>query len=191
MIKVPYIPSPDKVVEEALSLACVGKNDVLYDLGAGDGRVVLAAARRGARCIAVEIDDSLVALISLRALEEGLASRITVLNSDFFHVDLSPATVVYQYLYPSVSEKLSPMYEKMLRPGARIIALDLGIPGWYPVRIHRMFDEAGVLRTIYIYLMGFSNPGSWRISTRVIPLIIVAGIMGLANCDGKAEDMGE
>lgn len=190
MIKVPFIPSPRKVVEEALRLACVGRNDVLYDLGAGDGRVVLAAARRGARCVAVEIDDALATTISLRALEEGLASRITVLNTDFFHVDLSPATVVYQYLYPSVSEKLSPLYEKMLRPGARIIALDLGIPGWIPVRIHRMFDEAGVLRTIYIYLVGFSNPGSWRVDTRVIPPSIVAGIMGLANCNREAEDMG-
>lgn len=181
MGKVPYIPSSYTAVRNALELAKVGRGDVLYDLGAGDGRVVIEAARRGALAVAVEIDPSFSALISLKAREAGLDDRIIVLEEDFFNTYLGFATVIYQYLYPSISRKLALKYSKELRKGTRIIAYNLPIPGWIPVKIYRFIDENGAVSTHYLYIKGISDPSSWILKHETIPPINTEYVMNIAR----------
>ncbi len=174
----PFIPAPLSVVREALDLAGVGEGDTLYDLGAGDGRVVVEAALRGARAVAVEIDPFLCEVIRSRAEEAGVADRVSVIEASFYEVDLSPATVVYMYLYRSINEKLAPLLEKMLRLGARVVTVDFPIPGWLPVRVRRMQDERGVLRTAILYIIGISNPSAHVKRRMSIDAVGVAEAMG-------------
>lgn len=169
-IIVPYIPSPIKVIKTALSLGKVGEGDVLLDMGAGDGRVVLEAARRGAISVAVEISPFLAEVIRVKTEEEGLMDKIIVIEASFMDVDLSNATVVYQYLYPSIIEKLKKKYETELRIGSRILSIDFPISGWIPIRVKRIIDENGILRTVFLYILGLSNPSSWHLALKPIPL---------------------
>lgn len=100
---VPFIPSPLKVVKAALELAKVGPGDVVYDLGSGDGRVVVLAAKLyGARAVGVEVDDALVLLSQMKVREEGLEDKVKILKKDFKEVSLEDATVVYLYIYYDV-----------------------------------------------------------------------------------------
>ncbi len=179
---VPFIPSPIKAVELGLAEACVGEGDVFADMGSGDGRVVAEAARRGAVSIGFEIDPFLVMLSKTRIRELGLEDRASIHHMDMFNVSLRGFTVIYQYLYPSISHRLSPKYERELPPGARIVALDLPIPKWTPIKMRRLIDEAGILRTIFIYIVGYSNPSSIIVHESPIPPRAVARIMGLENC---------
>ncbi len=181
MVIVPFIPSPIEAVKTALAMARVSASDILYDLGAGDGRIVIEAARRGAKAVAIEIDPSLAMLIWFKAIEEKLEDKIEVLNEDFFKVYLGNATVIYQYVYPSISAELAKKYEKELRIGTRIIALDLPIPDWIPVIVKRFIDENGVLRTIFLYVKGISNPESWKLRINTISPKILSYVMGIAR----------
>ena len=164
----PWIPTPMRVVRKALELAWVNRCDTLYDLGSGDGRVVVtAAAEYGVRkAVGVEIDDVLAELARANAREKGVADRVLILEEDFFRVPLGEATVVYLYLYMSINEALKPKLEKELEPGARVVTIDFPVPGWTPVRIKRLLDEAGIPRTIRVYMLGISNhpPLSERIT---------------------------
>ena len=133
--------------------------DILYDLGCGDGRVVVIAARdfRVKKAVGVELDEALATIASLRAREEGVADRVEIIEGDMFEVDVSEATVVYIYMYASVNERLAEKLERELREGARIVTLDFPIPPWTPVRIRRFEDEAGRKRSIYLYVRGVSD----------------------------------
>ncbi|ABU81505.1 SAM-dependent methyltransferase [Ignicoccus hospitalis] len=160
---VPFIPSPLKVVKAALELAKVGPGDVVYDLGSGDGRVVVLAAKLyGARAVGVEVDDALVLLSQMKVREEGLEDKVKILKKDFKEVSLEDATVVYLYIYYDVIRDL--MLEKLegLRPGARVVTLEIPVPGWMPVAKRGVQDEAGVVRTLYLYVKGVSDPSSWK-----------------------------
>jgi 16S rRNA A1518/A1519 N6-dimethyltransferase RsmA/KsgA/DIM1 with predicted DNA glycosylase/AP lyase activity len=188
-IRVPFIPSPYRVVREALNIAKINGDDVLYDLGAGDGRVVLEAARLGAYGVAVEIDPALASLIRIRSEELGLSNRITAIEDDFFNVYLGDATIIYQYLYPSISEELKHKYVKELRIGTRIIAYNLPISGWTPIIIRRLIDEYGRISTIYLYIRGISEEESLILRRKTIVPRIVANVMGIGNYRGKNKDM--
>ncbi len=181
MVIVPFIPSPMEAVKTALSIARIDPSDTLYDLGAGDGRVVIEAAKRGAKAVAVEIDPSLAMLIWCKAVEEKLEDKIEVLNEDFFKVYLGNATIIYQYIYPSISAELAKKYEKELRIGTRIIALDLPIPDWIPVIVKRFIDENGVLRTVFLYIKGISDPGSWKLKINTVSPKTLSHVMGIAR----------
>ncbi len=156
----PWIPSTKEVIVEALRIAGVGSNDKLYDLGAGDGRVTIIAARDfGAKCVAVEIDERLCGVIYSTAKYYGLLDKIEILCNDFLTVNISDATVIYMYLYKSINEMLADKFEKELGLGTRIITVDFPIPGWQPIKIKRLVDRTGLARTIFLYIMGASNPG--------------------------------
>ena len=144
---------------EALSLARVGPCDVIYDLGCGDGRVVVIAARDfGVRkAVGVELDEALATIASLRAREEGVADRVEIIEGDMFSVDVSEATVVYIYMYASINELLAGKLERELKDGTRVVTLDFPIPSWTPIRIRRFEDEAGRRRSIYLYVKGISD----------------------------------
>jgi len=122
---VPYVQTPTDVVTEMLKLAAVRPNDVVYDLGSGDGRIVIAAARDfGARGVGIEIDPSLVALSNEQARKAGVADRVTFRSDDLFDVDLSDATVVTLYLSYNMNLRLRPKLFRELRPGSRIVSHD-------------------------------------------------------------------
>jgi len=130
---VPFITTPDNVTAAMLDLAAVRAGDHVIDLGSGDGRIVIAAARRGATGLGVEIDPRLVAESVANARRAGVSSRATFLELDLFRTDLSPATVVTMYLLPEVNLQLRPAI-LALRPGTRIVSHDWDMGDWQPDR---------------------------------------------------------
>ncbi len=155
-IRVPWVPSKYEFIELALDVAKVGKGDVLYDLGCGDGRVAIEAAKRGAKAVCIEINPALIERARENALREGVAHRIEFINENFFNVDLSRATVVYMYLLTSVNKALRPKLETELKSGTRVISLDFEIPGWLPVRVISLVTQSRV-GTLYFYIVGMHS----------------------------------
>jgi precorrin-6B methylase 2 len=150
----PFVPSPENVVERMLQAAEVGKNDVVFDLGSGDGRILIEAARKfQARAVGVEINQTLVEQTRQRLAELNLASRVEVLHEHLMEADLSPATVVTVYLLSSTNDQLKPKFERELRPGTRIVSHDFQFRGWKPVKT---VEVEGGSRThrVYVYRMG-------------------------------------
>ncbi len=132
-LDVPFVSTPHEVVEAMLKLAKVGPNDVVYDLGCGDGRFVIAAAREfGARGVGIDIDPARIAEARAAAQSEGVADRVRFLQQDLFTVDLSPASVLTLFLLPELNDRLAPRMRRELRPGARIVSHRWGIRGWPP-----------------------------------------------------------
>jgi SAM-dependent methyltransferase len=130
-----FVPTPEEVVEAMLRLADVGKNDVVYDLGSGDGRIPIAAARRfGARGVGIDLDPKLVAQATRNAQDRGVADRVRFIEGDIFLADLSEATVVTLYLLTSINERLRPKLLKELRPGTRIVSHQFRMGDWQPER---------------------------------------------------------
>jgi hypothetical protein len=126
----PFVPTPPEVVARMLEVADVGPEDLVYDLGCGDGRMVIAAAKtRGARGVGVELDADLVAQCRAAAKREGVGDRVRFLRLDATTVRLAEATVLLLYLLPESLEVLAPRFERDLRPGARIVSHDYKIPG--------------------------------------------------------------
>lgn len=131
----PFVATPMVVVEKLLAMAEVTSRDVVYDLGSGDGRIILRAAEKyGAKAVGVELDGHLVQESRRKARELNLEDRVTVLQGDLLQMDVKPATVVTIYLLPESNEKLRPMLERNLRPGSRVVAHHARIPGWRPAR---------------------------------------------------------
>jgi len=130
-----FVPTPDEVVEAMLRLAEVDANDVVYDLGSGDGRIPITAARRfGARGVGIDLDPELVAQATRSAQEAGVADRVRFVEGDIFESDISPATVVTLYLLTSINERLRPKLQKELRPGTRIVSHQFRMGDWDPER---------------------------------------------------------
>ncbi|MCE4628282.1 MAG: methyltransferase domain-containing protein [Desulfurococcales archaeon] len=149
---VPFVPVREEIIPFILDALELGPDDVFYDLGCGDGRVAVAAARDyGVRkSVCVEINESLAMAALERAALEGVAEKVVVLNADFMSVSIDDATAVYLYLLSSVNEALRPKLELELRPGARVASLDFPVPGWEP---NRVIGEPGWQRVIYLYRM--------------------------------------
>ncbi len=147
---VPFLVTPPEVVDQMLKLARVGPHDVVYDLGSGDGRLVVAAARDfRARGVGVEIDPKLVAQSRAYARRTGVEARVTFLEQDLFQADLSAATVVTIYLTREVNLRLRPKLERELSPGARVVSFNFDMGDWEPASMLRV-DISG--RTIPVYL---------------------------------------
>ncbi len=149
----PFVPTPMLVVEEMLKLAEVDKHDRVYDLGSGDGRIVILAAQKyGAEAVGVELDDDLFKESSARIVELGLEKRAKILHENMYEVSLRRATVVTLYLLTSVNERLKPILERDLRPGARVVTHDFRVPGWEPKQSIAVTSEAGISHTLYLYV---------------------------------------
>ena len=128
-----FLPTPHAVVEAMLGLAEVRAGDVLYDLGAGDGRIVIAAARRyGARAVGIELDPRKVAEARANVARAGLAGRVEIRHGDVFDADLREASVVTVFLFPEINDRLAPKLRRELRPGARIVSHRFGLGDWLP-----------------------------------------------------------
>lgn len=133
-LDVPYVPTPQEVVDRMLALAKVGKNDVLYDLGCGDGRIVVTAARQlGARGTGIDIDPVRIAEAQDNARKAGVDKRVSFKVGDLFQTDLSDASVVTLYLLPTINTRLRPRLWQQLKVGSRVVshAFDMG-PEWPP-----------------------------------------------------------
>jgi len=144
-----FAPTPQPVVESMLKLAGVGADDVVYDLGSGDGRIVVIAAQRyGARGVGVELRSDLVAISRQVAREGGVADRVTFVEGDMFTADISEATVVTMWLSESINVQLEPKLKRELRPGTRIVSRQFRIGNWSPERAVRVDKEELFLWTI-------------------------------------------
>ena len=148
-----YEPTPPEIVEEMLELAKVGPKDVVYDLGSGDGRVVIAAAKRGARAVGVEIDRELVERARRAAREAGVAQRAAFRHQDLFDADFRDATVVMLYLLPEVNLALRPRLLEVLAPGTRIVSHSHDMGDWSPDDAREMPDQTGRLHRLYLWVV--------------------------------------
>jgi SAM-dependent methyltransferase len=136
---VPYVPTPEAVVDEMLEIAHVSAKDIVYDLGSGDGRIVITAAKRfGARGVGIEINPDLIREASENAGQAGVAHLVRFAEADFFTSDLREATVVTLYLLPEVNRQLLPKLLAELRPGTRIVSYKYDLGDWAPEKTVRV-----------------------------------------------------
>ena len=168
----PYIPAPVSVVRAALEAAWVNPCDTVYDLGSGDGRVVVVAARDYCveRAVGIEVDPVLVEVSRAYARMYGVADRVEIVEGDFYSTSIRGASLVYLYLYRSINESLRPKLERELRPGARVVAVDFPVPGWVPLYVRRLRDEADILRSIHVYVIGLSDT-RWAVLGASLPRV--------------------
>jgi SAM-dependent methyltransferase len=151
----PYVPTPREVVDRMLELAEVGKGDLLYDLGSGDGRIVITAARRyGVKAVGFEIDPNLVKRSRDNIREAGVEHLVEIREQDVRTVDFSPASVLTMYLYPAANLRLRPAILRQLKPGSRVVSHEFGMGSWKPDRTEQLMDSADHLRTIYLWRIG-------------------------------------
>lgn len=142
-----YVPTPPAVVDAMLKVAAVTSKDLLYDLGCGDGRIVITAARQyGARGLGIDIDPVRIKEARANAAEAGVTDRVTFVQGDLFETDLSPATVVTLYLLESLNLKLQPKLVTELRPGTRIVSHAFSMGPWTP---DQQLDVDG--RKVYLW----------------------------------------
>jgi predicted RNA methylase len=151
----PFVPSPPQVVRQMLILAQLKPREVFFDLGAGDGRAVIMAAKDfGARAVGVELREDLVKKALSTVYESGLQDRVTIVNGDMFNVDLTSADVVFLYLTTSANEKVKPKLETELKPGVRVVSHDYEIVGWKAVKVENFCENQTLgypSHTIYLY----------------------------------------
>ena len=153
---VPFLESPDYIVAAMLDLAEVTENDIVYDLGSGDGRIVIAAAvDYGARGVGIESNAGLVDLSIANARAAGVEDRVRFVLGDIFEEDFSEATVVAIFLYPKVNRRLRPILMEQLAPGTRIVSHRYGIDGWTPVK---RIKKGG--RDVFLYIVP-DRAGPW------------------------------
>lgn len=148
-----YEPTPPEVVDVMLRLADIKPNDVVYDLGCGDGRLVIAAVQRGARGVCVDIDALRIAEAKKNAIAAGVADRIRFATEDLFTTDLHDATVVMLYLSQAVNVKLRPRLQQQLARGARIVSHWHDMGDWPPTKTARVRADDWV-RPIYLWIIG-------------------------------------
>jgi ubiquinone/menaquinone biosynthesis C-methylase UbiE len=148
----PYVPTPQDVVDRMLTLAGVTATDVVYDLGCGDGRLVITAARRfGARGVGVDIDPERIAESRANATKAGVEALVTFKLQDALEVDVSPASVVTLYLLSSSNLKLRPRLTAQLRPGSRIVSHAFSMGDWEAETVDTFRDANGTTRTLYLW----------------------------------------
>jgi SAM-dependent methyltransferase len=152
----PYLPSPRATVDEMLRLAGVGPGDIVYDLGSGDGRVVIAAAQKfGARGVGIEIDPRLVAQSRSNAARAGVADRVRFVQQDLFEAALDEATVITLYLAPNLNLKLRPALLR-LKPGTRIVSHASDLGDWRPDR------RTSIRKDVMLWIVPAQLLGRWR-----------------------------
>ena len=148
-LDVAYVPTPKDIVRQMLQLASLRRGESLFDLGAGDGRIIIEAVRRfGARAVGVEIDPERISRIRERL--NATKTQAELIEANLFHVDLSSADVIAIYLSDSANAKLAPKLRSELKVGARVVSLDYALPGWVPERELEV-NTSGITRKLYLY----------------------------------------
>lgn len=155
--EVPFVPSPQVVVDEMLRLAQVGQDDFVIDLGSGDGRILITAAKKfGARGLGVDLDENLIFQSEAAAQQAGVAERVQFLRQDLFKTDLSRATVITLYLLPGVNMRLRPVLLG-LKPGTRIVAHDFDFGDWKPD------VKVTIRKNAMLWIVPAKIDGRWRL----------------------------
>jgi len=149
----PYVSSPISVVDKMLEAANLRSGETLYDLGCGDGRIVMAAAKGfGAKAVGVELSDALAKRARQQAESLGLQDQVRIVTGDMMTVDVSQANVVSLYLMTEANDTLRPKLERELKPGARVVSLEFKVRGWKPARVEKV-ELRNHPYTIYVYEM--------------------------------------
>lgn len=171
----PFVTTPPMVVERMLALAGVTAKDYVVDLGSGDGRIPIAAAKGyGARAMGVEYDPKLVKLSRQNASAQGVADRVTFIEGDLFAVDLSGATVITVYLLPDVNRKLREKLLAELKPGARLVAHDFDMESWRPDQVESFYapqknDGRGGTSKLMLWIIPATARGEWHVESGSLP----------------------
>jgi len=151
----PFVPSPVLVIQHMLKLADLRAGEVFFDLGSGDGRTVIMAAKAfGARAVGVELREDLAKKALSTIHENGLGDRVTIVNGDMFGVNLGSADVVFLYLTTSANEKIRGKLDTELKKGVRVVSHDYEIVGWKPVQVENFCENPSLgypSHTIYLY----------------------------------------
>jgi hypothetical protein len=162
---VPFVPTPQDVVDEMLNIANVGADDYVIDLGSGDGRIVLTAVQKyGARGMGVDLNPDHVARSKAAAREAGIEDRATFVNANLFSTDIKKASVVTMYLLPDVNLKLRPRLLNELKPGTRIVSHAFTMGEWKPDRQAKVGSSSG--REIYYWVVPAKVEGTWKIKSQ-------------------------
>jgi SAM-dependent methyltransferase len=148
-----WVPTPPVLVEKMLDMAKVTSRDYVIDLGSGDGRNVIAAAKRGARALGVEYDRELLALARKNAIEAGVGERARFVEGDMFEADISGATVLALFLLPDNLQRLKPKFSRLPR-GTRIVTNGFPIDGWEAKEVDKVDGDCGSWCTAYLYVVG-------------------------------------
>ncbi len=174
--EVPYVPTPEDVVAEMLKMANVGEDDILYDLGCGDGRIVITAAKEfGCRGVGIDIDPARIQESKINASNAGVTDKVEFFQMDLFDADISEATVVTLYLLSRVNLRLRPKLFQELRPGTRIVSHDFSMGEWQPERSSvleekvdyvpfqdtRFIDDHWNKHTVYFWTIPANVSGTW------------------------------
>ena len=161
-LDVPYVPTPYEVVMEMLRIADIGKNDVLYDLGSGDGRIVITAAKKmGCHAVGVDIDPRRIEESRENAVKEKVTKRVQFIQQDLFKADIHEATVVTLYLLQSVNLKLRPKLLRELKPGTRIVSHDYHMGEWIPDKTSEVSIDYNN-NSIYYWVVPANVTGTWE-----------------------------
>lgn len=191
---VPFVPTPQVVVDEMLRIARVGQADFVMDLGSGDGRIAITAAKKfGARALGVELDEHLIFQSEESARRAGVEDRVRFLRQDLFKTDLNQASVITMYLLPSVNRRLRPRLLE-LKPGTRIVAHDFDLEDWKP-------DQTTTIRkNVFLWIVPARVAGRWRARVtlpdgpRTIEIELnqrFQEVNGLARIDGQVTQLWE
>jgi precorrin-6B methylase 2 len=157
-----WVPTPEEMVGKMLDMAAIGPNDFVIDLGSGDGRNVIAAAKRGARALGVEYNADLVEYSKRNAAEAGVADKASFVQGDMFEADISKATVMALFLLP---DNLKRLRQKLLdlRPGTRIVANTFGIENWTPDETKTYEDGCTSWCTVMLWIVPAKVAGTWKL----------------------------
>jgi len=148
----PNVGSPEHAVDKMLEVANLKPGEVLYDLGCGDGRILIAAASKyKAKGVGIEISDHLARTAFERVKKAGLADQVKIIHGDFMKTDLSEANVVTLYLATAANDALRPNLERYLKPSTRVVSYDYPIPGWKPIETTETEGRSNASHTIYLY----------------------------------------
>jgi SAM-dependent methyltransferase len=175
-----WVPTPYVLVEKMLDMAKVGPQDLVMDLGSGDGRNIIAAAKRGARAIGVEYNPNMVELSRKTAAKEGVSDKATFIEGDMFEADISKATVLALFLLPDNLRRLTPKFLD-LKPGTRIVGNTFGIEGWAPDETDTSGGDCGSWCQSLLWIVPAKVAGVWRLPKGELALSqsfqVIAGTM--------------
>ncbi|MCF7803619.1 MAG: class I SAM-dependent methyltransferase [Candidatus Marinimicrobia bacterium] len=159
---VPYVPTPEEIVDKMLTIADVGPGDYVIDLGSGDGRIVIAAAGKDAVGHGVDIDEELVIESRRNAKKAGVDDRVVFLKENIFTTDISKASVITMYLLSSVNKRLRPRLLDELKPGTRVVSHSFDMDEWKPDKTFDVQDDDGNSHYIYYWITPADAVGAWN-----------------------------